>query len=115
MTETTEPNWAHANCGGFPDPEEFFRPDGSVPEHVAALCHVCTIRDACFDWADQTGQLGVWGATSTAQREAMATGIQRANCPTCHAPAPFQHEAAQVCGYCGMSWPVRRVKKGSAR
>lgn len=36
---------------------------------AVAICLMCPLRATCAEWAIQTEQLGVWGATTTAERD----------------------------------------------
>lgn len=40
-------------------------------ERAKAVCRMCPLRAVCAEWAITTGQLGVWGATTTAERRKM--------------------------------------------
>jgi transcription factor WhiB len=103
-----EPDWTNARCRTWP-PEDFFLEQ--IPAEVAEqCCDPCPIRIACFEWADRRGELGFWGGTTEKQREAMTSGVRRTKCPVCAAPAPFRLADEQVCGFCGMSWPIKPEK-----
>lgn len=109
------PDWTDAACRDHPDPE-IFHLDTFPPELAANMpCHSCPIRVECFNYAWQKGLFGYWGGTSDAQRRTLKEGFTRARCPICGAPSPFRQANTQVCGYCGMSWPARRVKAPSRR
>jgi len=60
------------------DPEQFFpqgRPSTVVPLEDAAkrICGHCTVREACLEWALETGQhAGVWGGLSEDERRGMS-------------------------------------------
>ena len=76
------PEWmADAVCAQT-DPELWF-PERGEPAHAARdICATCPVCEQCLAWAmAQEGDLqrafrhGIWGGTTPAEREAMATGM----------------------------------------
>lgn len=109
---TPEPDWRQAACRGK-DPELFFPIAGSADEQDARnICHTCTIKNECLDWAlAQTGHQapdGIWGATSTEDRDRIRRGKLRKRCPICYNQHLHMAGTDQMCGACGMSWPAVR-------
>lgn len=61
-------------CAGA-DPEIFFPPAGTNATKARATCGRCPHRQACLDWALETGQqFGVWGGTAPDERAQMLRG-----------------------------------------
>ena len=59
-------------CAGE-DPAIFFPEQGGPAYPAKAICNRCPHRQACLDWALDTGQaFGVWGGTSPDERARMA-------------------------------------------
>lgn len=71
-----------AACAGA-DPELFFVPTNDYDAPAAraqvreakAYCRDCPVRDACLQWALDSGQdYGVWGGATELERRAMKQG-----------------------------------------
>ena len=64
-----------AACWGQ-DPELFFPEGNTAPAllqtaEAKAVCHRCTVAQACLRWAIESGQdTGVWGGLSESERQA---------------------------------------------
>jgi WhiB family redox-sensing transcriptional regulator len=56
----TAPNWTQAACIDH-EPELWFPSDpgrcGDAWDEPRAICSTCPIRDACLEWALETGQV----------------------------------------------------------
>lgn len=59
------------------DPDVFFTVDTASIAYAKTVCQPCPVRRECLDYALDTDQRGVWGATSDADRRAIADGIGR--------------------------------------
>ena len=70
---TTNQDWrAEAACRGR-HPGLFFPPESmGVPEAVFEVCDTCPVREPCLGWAIANSELGVWAATTRAQRDRIA-------------------------------------------
>lgn len=108
----------HALCRDL-DTDQFFPDDDddprapSPPELAVALtyCDTCPVRHECLTEALARDEVGVWGGTTRAQREALTRGLIRARCPVCVSPWLRTASEVQVCLSCGVSWraTVRRT------
>lgn len=64
-------------CAGDPTPDDFTE-EGDRPwqkaarERARGVCTFCPFRVPCRDWATETDQKGVYGATTTKERRARA-------------------------------------------
>lgn len=61
-------------CKDAGDPDAFTeegttRAGRERTERAKAVCRMCPLRATCAEWATETEQLGVWGATTTAERK----------------------------------------------
>jgi WhiB family redox-sensing transcriptional regulator len=54
------------------DPDLFFRTSGGASFAAKRLCLACPVRVECLDFAMRTPVEGVWGGTSTTERQARA-------------------------------------------
>ncbi|MER6916731.1 WhiB family transcriptional regulator [Streptomyces sp. NPDC000594] len=70
-------DWRHNAVCREEDPELFFPIGTTGPailqiEEARAVCNRCPSRDACLQWALESGQTdGVWGGMSEDERRAM--------------------------------------------
>ncbi|MFD5074107.1 WhiB family transcriptional regulator [Streptomyces sp. NPDC058371] len=70
-------NWRDAAACRSVDPDLFFPVGTTGPallqiQEAKAVCRGCPVRDACLQWALDTGQtIGVWGGTSENERRAL--------------------------------------------
>jgi WhiB family redox-sensing transcriptional regulator len=70
-------NWRDAAACRSVDPDLFFPVGTTGPallqiHEAKAVCRGCPVRDACLQWALDTGQtIGVWGGTSENERRAL--------------------------------------------
>jgi len=62
-----EPDWSLAACDGA-DTELFYREKDRYLTDAKAVCQFCPIRLECLEFATATGQYGVWGGMSRAER-----------------------------------------------
>lgn len=53
------------------DPDMFTPEPGGTTKQAKRVCRSCLSRDACLEYALTTHQIGVWGGTSTKERERM--------------------------------------------
>jgi WhiB family redox-sensing transcriptional regulator len=87
-TRDLETDWRdRAACAKNPEPfDRVLRVRGShrnTPsadiEAAVAICRTCPVTEACLLWAlDNADTEGVWGATTTEQREAMRKSARNA-------------------------------------
>ena len=76
-------DWRDSAACRETDPELFFPIGTSGPalvqtEQAKAICRRCPSRQACMDWALDTGQhTGVWGGLSEDERWTLRTGKRR--------------------------------------
>ena len=66
-------DWRHRAACRDLDPELFFplgTSDASLLQIDAAkrICRTCPVREPCMQWALNTGDAGVWGGTTEAER-----------------------------------------------
>lgn len=54
-------SWHGAACRGDPNHEAWFPYPSQDFVYARNLCGRCPIRDDCGDFAERTGQSGVWG------------------------------------------------------
>lgn len=81
------------------------------PTEAKAICSVCPIQAECLTYAlDQPWTIGVWGGTSTYQRELLRRNRKRLKCPSCSGVDTTHRNGAQHCLCCGTSWPDQRVR-----
>ncbi|MET7442847.1 WhiB family transcriptional regulator [Streptomyces sp. NPDC004082] len=70
-------SWRDAAACRSVDPDLFFPVGSTGPallqiREAKAVCRSCPVREACLQWALDTGQtLGVWGGTSENERRAL--------------------------------------------
>lgn len=53
--------WEKAACAGDPNQEAWFPFPSQSFEYARDVCNECPIRTACGQYAEATGQSGVWG------------------------------------------------------
>lgn len=74
LSEFTEPNWKEANCQGV-DPEIFFPvSEDKGLSRAKYFCDDCSIQIECKNWATDTRQFGIWGGTTTDERNPKLVG-----------------------------------------
>lgn len=105
-----EPEWQLARCRLALDPEWFF-PDERLenpPREAEKICVQCEIKEACLTWAIDTRQVGVWGGTTTRQRQRLARRLTRVHCPGCRSIeiSVYVLLGHAVCLACGVSWAI---------
>ncbi len=66
-------DWRHRAACRDLDPELFFplgTSDANLLQIDAAkrICRTCPVREPCLQWALNTGDAGVWGGTTEAER-----------------------------------------------
>lgn len=118
MAEHPAPaNDPRAACRGA-DIELFVSPDDTDEEpypsaEAMSFCNRCAIRPECLDWALSNGEIGVWGGTSTYQREQLLRERRqkRLRCPGCSSLSVTStvHPVTggtETCLSCGLSWYV---------
>jgi WhiB family redox-sensing transcriptional regulator len=86
----TSPGWMPWSACQGEDPDLFFPSAAAGPalaQVVAAkaVCFRCAVRAACLAYALATGQAGIWGGTTQAERHAMprasGTAMNRRSTP----------------------------------
>lgn len=101
-----------ASCVGK-DPNIFFSEDEmrksrgrTAREKIAkAICKPCPVSGNCLQVALDTPEtVGVWGGTSTDEREKIKKIGKRASCVRCRGSQVTTAESWQVCTECGLSW-----------
>lgn len=61
--------WRRALCGQVGG-DEWFPEKGSTTRHAKSICHRCTVRAECLDYAIANSEVfGVWGGLSVEERE----------------------------------------------
>lgn len=76
-------------------------------DEAKAICNRCPVKDICLSWALKDPSLrGIWGGTSTYQREQMRRRRARKTCPGCTSSLVIESSRNQLCLACGASWPV---------
>ena len=92
------------------DPALFNPPYDSPSANAAAIkiCHTCSVKAECLDWAMEHGEVGVWGATGEADRRALLRKRARVTCVGCGSEQIEDDftPGYEVCGSCGLSWAV---------
>jgi WhiB family redox-sensing transcriptional regulator len=76
-------DWCHSAACLEHDMELFFPVGNNAralaqAEEAKAVCQGCPVIDTCLSWALDTGQAGVWGATSEGERRALKRRDERA-------------------------------------
>lgn len=98
------------HCRGQ-DPNLFFPVDDEdeepplAPPGVLKLCNVCPVRPECLTWALERGERGIWGGTTTYQRDLLSRPMTRKRCPTCSGGEIITEHRNDLCVSCGTSWP----------
>ena len=66
------------------------------------VCAGCNVVDDCLDYALRNNVVGVWGATTTAERKAMKAAARADGraCDTCGADISDRGRSAQMCKPC---------------
>lgn len=70
-------DWRDRAACRHEDPDLFFPigttgPAQAQTEQARAVCRRCPVREACLEWAMDTGQAtGVWGGTSETERRSL--------------------------------------------
>lgn len=96
------------------DPEIFFSEDEereskkrTEREIIAKkICEPCQVSGNCLDWALRFNEIGVWGGTSTQEREKIKRIGHRVSCVRCSRKRIDRKDDYQVCLSCGLSWLV---------
>lgn len=101
------PHWEARACKNIkPD---FFNDDDEAdyPNAIAhAACVSCDIRVECLAWAMQHERFGIWGDTTSRQREKLKRPIMRVRCPGCASNAILEEPTSETCLSCGLSWKI---------
>lgn len=115
-----ETQWQdRAACAGK-DPNIFFSEDEmrvsrgrTEREKIAkAVCKKCPVSGNCLQMALNTPEtVGVWGGTSTDEREKIKRIGKRASCVRCRGSHIALVEGGQVCVGCGLSWLTQKEKQ----
>lgn len=75
-------------------------------DEVKAICDRCPVKDICLSWALKNRVEGIWGGTTTYQRELMLRRRARKYCPGCTSQTVIMSGRNQLCLSCGISWPA---------
>lgn len=93
------------------DPKLFFpanEDEGAKQEEAKRLCSACPAQSQCFMKAMEMRYEGIWGGTSTAERQKLRKNRSRAHCPKCQsidvARVTRDGSNFEVCISCGVSW-----------
>ena len=101
---------------GTPDRYGVDRHDPARLALAKSVCHGCPVREECL--AAGSGEQGVWGETTSEERECLVRRIPRKKCPVCAATELVAAAGMQVCVGCGHSWltarPQGRAKTDAA-
>lgn len=111
----------YAKCNGG-DTEAFFVSDewgksrqrARTAEEQAAIdvCNTCPVSGNCLWWAMTNTKpkiVGVWGGTTTRERDALSRPGLRVSCVRCKARDNVMADAFQICRKCGLSWRFKKV------
>lgn len=65
--------WRHRGACIGADPELFFAAGSTshARDRARAICATCPVKDPCLEHAIHEEQVGIWGATSRNERNAM--------------------------------------------
>lgn len=101
------------------NPEMFYAPDEDDPEtgkkrqersilwKVKPICGSCPVSGNCLDWAMTLNEQGIWGGTTTEERQVLKRFRERARCLRCRSRLILAAgDDAQACGLCGLSWQI---------
>jgi WhiB family transcriptional regulator, redox-sensing transcriptional regulator len=89
---------------GYADDLDDVEPD-YPPDEVKAICGFCPVKDICLSWALKNADIvGIWGGTSTYQREQLHRRRARKSCPGCSSATIILSGRHQLCLSCGVSW-----------
>lgn len=81
------PAWVSSGLCGQVDPDEWFPEKGSSSATAKRICNgnpkrgtiPCPVRDACLEWALETGQRwGVWGGMTATERKQLRGEVEAA-------------------------------------
>ncbi len=68
IASDSQPWRDHAECRGS-GTDKFFPERGEMTTAAKAVCHGCTVRDECLEYALATGEkFGIWGGLSERER-----------------------------------------------
>lgn len=59
------------------DTEIFFPPPGGNNAHALRVCRRCEVQQECLEYALSTPVMGVWGGTTSRQRQQMKGAAYR--------------------------------------
>lgn len=97
------------------DSRVFFPADedkGVKQAEARRICDMCLAKLQCLDYALDNRSEGIWGGTSTAERNKIRKKRSRAKCPVCRSEDVVRQQGAtlvtpqEVCLSCGNSWPA---------
>ena len=68
-----------AACKGHPDPDRFFPVISryKVPQDLRELCNACPVQAACYQYAEQNRDHGIWAGLSEDERKDLRRREQR--------------------------------------
>ena len=65
------------------DPELFFPEKGGDPWVAKRICFTCPVKQECLQYAVDNNEIGVWGGTSTAERQRPTHTAKAKPCKGC--------------------------------
>lgn len=73
-----ENDWRDEALCAQTDPDAFLPEKGgaALMAQAIAICNTCPVRQACLDYAVANNEIGIWGATTNAQRAKIRNGNQ---------------------------------------
>lgn len=108
------PDWEAYSVCRRPDvdPDWWFPADeekGKKQQEARDHCAVCPVRLHCLERAMSLREEGIWGGTSTAERQKLRKNRSRAHCPACVGQditrtANEDGFPFETCLACGHSW-----------
>jgi hypothetical protein len=76
------------------------------PKEAKEVCDGCPVRPECLEWALENDEEGVWGGTSSYQRQQLRRTIDRKKCPGCSCTDLVLENKVELCLGCGLSWLI---------
>jgi WhiB family redox-sensing transcriptional regulator len=104
------PDWEQYGLCRYVGTRAFFPSDenrGNVQARARQICHTCPVEQHCLARAMYNREEGIWGGTSTQDRQRLRKNRSRAKCPVCLSQDVARLTDVQpieVCMGCGHSW-----------
>jgi hypothetical protein len=84
VLDVTYPAWMDSAACRDGDPSDFFPEKGGTAERARAVCRECPVRQACLQWAVDTGEEhGVYGGMVPGDRRRIPPTSAIWQCPKC--------------------------------